>query len=587
MRVVLTAMSAVLLTAAAVGVSPDHRTVLAESQVSLTDVALAIRADLDNPRSLGFTGGERAALRALYQDDGFLPVWLDARTELSPDARESVGLLARASEDGLDPADYGADELRVDAERAGRQGSDRDLARFDVELSRSMLCYLHDLRVGRVDARTPGVGLNGSLDNVDFPPILRAALVAHRISDTVNAQRPPLVQYEAMRVMLSQYRALQRDTTLEPLPFSEVVRPGDRHLALGVLQRWLVALGDLPKDATAVTTLGTFDGALVEGVRRFQVRHGLEPDGVLGRQTQAAFGVPLGWRVRQIELALERMRWSPRQRTQRLVIINIPMFRLWAFDRGAPDDAPSLTTPVVVGRAARTETPALVQSLQEVVFRPYWNVPPSILHHEILPALRRHSDYLVQQDMEIVRGLGEDARSVDVTAENLELLRQGALRLRQRPGSRNALGLIKFVFPNEQNVYLHATPAQALFKRSRRDFSHGCVRVEDAIGLAEWLLSDRPRWTRDRILEAMNGSLPLHVNVGQPTQVVLLYTTAAIAPEDRAIHFAEDIYGHDRALDKALAHRTRSIIEQSDSISLNSSASVEWQYPAWPRGSLD
>ena len=157
---------------------------------------------------------------------------------------------------------------------------------------------------------------------------------------------------------------------------------------------------------------------------------------------------------------------------------------------------------VIVGRALDTRTPVFAEEIREVMFRPYWNVPSSILRHEILPKLERDPDYLRREDMEIVRGTGDSAPRVEVTADALAGLRQGVLRVRQRPGPKNALGLIKFVFPNEEDVYMHGTPAQALFARSRRDFSHGCVRVADPVALAEWVLHDRPDWTRDRILTA-------------------------------------------------------------------------------------
>jgi murein L,D-transpeptidase YcbB/YkuD len=293
----------------------------------------------------------------------------------------------------------------------------------------------------------------------------------------------------------------------------------------------------------------------VEGVKRFQIRHGLELDGILGKGTQAALRVPLAWRVRQIELALERLRWLPDLGDRRLIAINIPMFRLWAWDSTPPNDAPSLAMDVIVGRALSTQTPVFDEEMREVIFRPYWNVPRSILRNEILPILERDPDYLRRQNMEIVREAGDNAQPVEATAGNLVLLRQGALRVRQRPGPHNALGLVKFVFPNEEDVYMHGTPAQALFSRSRRDFSHGCVRVEDPVALAEWALKEHPEWTRDRILSAMAGTQSFHVSLARPIQVILFYTTAVVMPGDGTIHFADDIYHHDARLDRALARQ--------------------------------
>lgn len=254
---------------------------------------------------------------------------------------------------------------------------------------------------------------------------------------------------------------------------------------------------------------------------------------------------------------MERLRWLPHPGDERFVGVNIPMFRLWAWDSIPPDGSPTFDTAVIVGRALRTQTPVFVEEMTSVIFRPYWNIPPSILRNEILPALRRDPDYLRRQNMEIVSGAGDDAAVVRATPDALDRLGRGTLRIRQRPGADNALGLVKFVFPNDENVYMHGTPAPQLFGRNRRDFSHGCVRVQDPVALAEWVLKDRPEWTHDRILSAMNGSETVRVDLPGPIRVILFYVTAVVMPEDGAVHFAEDIYSHDTRLARALAGRTR------------------------------
>jgi murein L,D-transpeptidase YcbB/YkuD len=340
--------------------------------------------------------------------------------------------------------------------------------------------------------------------------------------------------------------------TWSPSPGS-AVHPGQRYLELTRLHRRLLALGDVLADAPAPTEGAPYEGVLVDGVRRFQVRHGLQPDGVIGTATQAALRVPLTWRVRQIELALERLRWLPHLGEQRFLAVNIPMFRMWAWDEISATGAPSLETDVIVGRALNTQTPIFVEEMRDVIFRPYWNVPRSILRHEILPAIARDPGYLQRHDMEIVSGESDGAAIVAVTADNIARLRAGRLRVRQRPGPKNSLGLVKFVFPNDSNVYLHGTPAPELFSRARRDFSHGCVRVEDPVALAEWALQGQPEWTRERILSAMNANTSRRVPLTQPITVILFYITAVVMPDDESIHFADDIYGHDARLDRALA----------------------------------
>jgi murein L,D-transpeptidase YcbB/YkuD len=368
--------------------------------------------------------------------------------------------------------------------------------------------------------------------------------------------RPALRQYDALRSMLARYRSLAADATLRPPEFpSSVVHPGDRFAGAATLRRWLAAVGDVPPNVTASTT-SEYSPDLVDAIQRFQQRHGLETDGVLGKATVAALQVPLAWRARQIEFALERLRWLPDFTDAPLVVVNIPMFRLWAWDSAPPTEPPALTTGVIVGRALNTQTPVFVEQMRQVIFRPYWNVPDSILRGEILPKLARDPQYLRRQNMEIVRQWDDDARAIDGGEGTIQALRRGELRVRQRPGPENSLGLVKFVFPNTNNVYMHGTPAQELFARSRRDFSHGCVRVEDPLTLAEWALRDEPEWSREAIQAAMGGARTMTVTLRRPIQVILFYTTAAVMPEDGTVHFADDIYRHDARLDQSLGDRT-------------------------------
>jgi murein L,D-transpeptidase YcbB/YkuD len=391
-------------------------------------------------------------------------------------------------------------------------------------------------------------------DGDDFAALLRAARRSHRIAAAAADLAPRLALYRRLRGTLVEYRSLAADPASEWLPPAvAAVHPGDRYPEIRALHRRLRALGDVPADAPAPAEAARYDGVLVDGVTRFQTRHGLQADGVIGHATQAALRVPLPWRVRQIELAMERLRWLPHLGEQRFLAVNIPMFRLWAWDRVSASGAPSFGTGVIVGRALNTQTPVFVEAMREVIFRPYWNVPTSILRHEILPALARDADYLQRHNMEIVAGQSDAAGIVALSAETMAGLRRGALRVRQRPGPKNALGLVKFVFPNDSNIYLHGTPAPELFSRARRDFSHGCVRVEDPVALAEWALQDQPEWTRDRILAAMNGNTSRRVHLTQPITVILFYITAVVMPEDDSIYFAEDLYGHDGRLDRALA----------------------------------
>jgi murein L,D-transpeptidase YcbB/YkuD len=326
------------------------------------------------------------------------------------------------------------------------------------------------------------------------------------------------------------------------------LRPGDACDEAAALARWLRALGDLPDGAPAPAD--RYAGALVPAVRRFQARHGLPPDGVIDEATAHALAVPPSARVRQIELALERYRWLPEVGEQRFVFVNVPAFELDAFDAMDPPEGPALSMRVVVGRAGRTPTPLLAAALRHVVFAPYWNVPRSIAEGEMLPKLERNPGFLDSQHMEILAG----EHVLPDGPESVARLAAGDARLRQRPGPKNALGRVKFLFPNAHDVYLHDTPAQALFQRSRRDFSHGCVRVEEPEALAVWVLRDQPDWTRERIAEALAGADERWVSVSSRILVILLAGTARVRP-DGSVAFTEDLYGHDAALERALAAR--------------------------------
>jgi murein L,D-transpeptidase YcbB/YkuD len=525
------------------------------------DLATAVRAELldaSNQTSRRLNADERADLMQLYRRSDFVPIWLDSTARPTPCAHEALTLIQSVDADGRDQDDYRAAELNHFADElvSSRLQTPSAAVRFDVELSADMLRYFRQLHQGRIDPATIGLHIGGPAHGHDFPDLLRSAIDGRRLASEASNLVPPFAQYRHLRVMLARYRSLGADPTLSALPdFPAVVRPGDVWTGAAALRDRLVAIGDLPADS--VTSAVSYQESVVAGVQRFQERHGHAPDGVIGKTTQIALRVPLAWRLRQIEFALERLRWLPDLARQRLVVVNVPMFRLWTWDSIGESATPSLQMHVIVGRAFTTQTPVLVEEMQYLVFRPYWNVPTSILRHEILPKLIRDPDYLRREHMEIVEGSSDNARVAGTTAENLARLRAGALRLRQGPGPTNSLGLVKFVFPNDFDVYMHGTPSPALFKQARRDFSHGCVRVEDPVALAEWALRSEPNWTRDRVIAAMHGNDSVRVDLAAPIQVVVFYTTAVVTPDDGRMHFADDLYGHDRSLDAALRIASR------------------------------
>lgn len=469
----------------------------------------------------------------------------------SPQARQLLRVMADAAEWGLRPEDYDAVSLADAAARLARGASSVDLQRFDEALDDAAARLVRHLHFGRIDPRAAGFELPDTRAPLDIAAIVAEMARATDVAGVLGTVEPSFHHYALLKTALQRYRRLAADTTLTrlpPLP-ARSVRAGGPYVGAPALRRLLFALGDLPATNGDSTTL---DPALVAAIVRFQQRHGLEADGILGEKTWAALATPLAQRVRQIELTLERWRWLPAFTTPP-IIVNIPQFRLFAFET-LDDRAASITQmDVIVGQTyQRTRTPVFVGDLRTVVFRPYWDVPRSITVAEMLPQIRRDVDYLRRNHLELVDGAGDASPVRPPTAEAIAALEAGRLRLRQRPGEDNSLGLVKFLFPNAHNVYIHSTPAHQLFAQARRAFSHGCIRASDPVGLAEFVLRNATSgWDRARITQAMQGADNQRVTLQQPVRVMILYATV-LATEEGPILFFDDLYGLDRRLAQLL-----------------------------------
>lgn len=355
-------------------------------------------------------------------------------------------------------------------------------------------------------------------------------------------------EYRRTRNTLERYRILASEDDGEILPATKKpVEPGGHYPGVARLTRLLSRLGDLPAGSVSGDS-DVYDARLVAAVKRFQARHGLEPDGRLGKGTLTQLNTPLSFRVRQLELALERWRRMTYDGSRPAIVLNLPEFRLRAFDT---DHQLALEMKIVIGRSRKLKTPLLSSRVDTVIFRPYWNVPLSIQRNELIGAIKRDPSYISKNDFELVNSRDAVVAQDAVADTLLAQLRSGKLRLRQRPGPKDALGLVKFVFPNEYNVYMHDTPAKSLFARARRDFSHGCIRLEKPTDLAEWLLSQESGWTRDRIEAAMHGTETFSVKLPHAIPVATVYVTAVVL-ESGEVRFLEDIYGEDAALEKEL-----------------------------------
>jgi murein L,D-transpeptidase YcbB/YkuD len=497
----------------------------------------------------------RSQVRELYDSSDGALLWIVA-SRPTAQALAIIQVFKSADREGLNPEDYDGPrwDNRTSVLQQSNPASESDLIRVDVALTVSAMRYVSDLHLGRVNPRLFHWELDVDHTSFDLSEFVRQNLVgASDIDTAIEAVEPPFPTYRRTLNALGTYleRARRDDGERLPVP-PRAIRPGDYYAGMPRLIRLLVLLGDLAeeeekkeKDAGPPVL---YQGALVTAVKRFQQRHGLDPNGLIDVQTVKDLNTPLSRRVVQLQLTLERLRWLPHQFQRLPIIVNIPEFRLRAVDEQYHW---VLFMKVVVGRAYRHRTPVLAANIKSVIVRPYWNVPLSIVRAELLPHVEKDPAYLVKNSYEIVNG-AETVADQGLLSEQIKAqLRSGKLGIRQTPGRNNALGLLKFDFPNPYDVYMHGTPALELFSRSRRDFSHGCIRVEDPIALAAWLLRDNPEWNADHIRVATLAEKTLRVDLEHPVPLLIVYGTAVVL-EDGEVDFFRDIYGQDSALEQAL-----------------------------------
>jgi murein L,D-transpeptidase YcbB/YkuD len=491
-------------------------------------------------------------VRKFYESYGYSLLWVKG-LEPTPEAQQVIALLLQADQKGLSAEDYDgprwSDRL-AKLKPVTDHPSESDAARFDLALTVSVMRYISDLRIGKVNPRHFDFGLDVEEKKYDLPEFLKDHVVgASDVSAVLQQVEPPYPGYQRTMKALQTYLQLAKESSGTILPdIQKTISPGDSNTGVPQLIRLLRLVGDLPADSNVSADGTIYQGALVDAVKNFQRRLGRTPDGRITPQTLADLNVPLANRIRQMQLALERWRWLPLSYQHSPVIANIPEFHLRAYDENFKI---ALQMNVVVGKAYGHDTPIFSDTMEYVVFRPYWSVPYSIAKAEFLPRIARDPDYLAKKGFEVVDSRQEVVAAGTVSSEVLEQLRAGKLFIRQTPGPKNSLGLAKFIFPNNFNIYFHDTPEQEFFAKSRRDFSHGCIRLERPADLAVWVLRNNPGWNMDRVRSAMNGTTTQQVNLTHPIPVLIVYATV-IVTEDGVVHFYDDIYGHDAALEKVL-----------------------------------
>jgi murein L,D-transpeptidase YcbB/YkuD len=469
-----------------------------------------------------------------------------------------VKALAEAGDHGLDPDLYGVGALQRKLQDASqgflsRKGFDpAEAGVLDVWLTYLYMKYASDLADGLSDLAHADPAWQIEPERVDPLEYLEDALAKERVAKSLNELTPSHEEYRSMRTVLADYRQQAQQGGWPQVPAKLRLKPGQRHAGVRALAQRLAASGDYTGSIPAGGA-APYDDSLQDAVRRFQRRHGLDDNAVVTPAVVAELNVPIEERIRSLELNLERWRWLPRDPGPRHILVNVPEMRLEVRENGRVP----LAMRVIVGKRD-TPTPLFNDRMTYVVFSPYWNVPPGIAEEETMPAFLSDPDFLSRNNMEVV-----DASGKPVDPESIDWMDPESFRFRQRPGSDNALGLVKFMFPNKFDVYLHDTPSGSLFGRAARLFSHGCVRVEKPEELAAYVLRDQPEWTPERIQEAMHAGQERAVKLREAIPVFIGYWTARVAP-DGVVQFRKDVYGIDARQHAMVADRLRRLRASSE-----------------------
>lgn len=474
-----------------------------------------------------------AALRLFYGARGFRPIWI---ADGAPNDRAIAvqGVLARANEEGLDTKRYLLPPTARDKP-----------ALFELSLSSAVFRYAKDTHAGRVEPRLLDPDLFLPTRRIDLPDILTQLAEATDPKEILSNLSPRLPGYRHLKAALARYRTIAAAGGWTPVPGGPALAPGARDARVIALR---ARLESADKNAPPNGDSDVYGTGLSDAVRRFQTQMGLDPDGIVGRRTLAALNVPIEQRVRQMILNMERLRWMPDDLGRDHIKVNVAGYDL----RAVTDGKPVLTMRVIVGTPFR-RTPVFSEKLSYLEFNPFWNIPTRNALEDLAPKLAKNPNYFAEQGIVVFDGWSGTSQPLDPSGIDWKRynLRNFPYQLRQEPGSKNALGRVKFMFPNDFSVYLHDTPARELFDGGDRAFSSGCIRVERPKELAEFALQDQPEWVPEKIDEALANGNRRIVKVQRPIMIHLTYATAW-ADENLELHFRDDIYDRDQRLGTAL-----------------------------------
>jgi len=484
-------------------------------------------------------------LSQFYHKHDLQPFWVSTDGP-GKRARQIYDALLAADKEGLDSRRYFIDRI----EKYWKSTDAIELVRLDVLLSLGLIRYVADLREGRVEPfkLDPKLFATAREFELDWDDLRQQVLATQDMKPFLDSQIPPFRQYHKLKEALMKYREIRADGGWEPILEGEVLKSGMEDERMPLIRKRLTVTGDLKIDSMAGSI---YDEKTLEGVKHFQARHGLVVDGVVGKETVIIMNVPVDARIRQIIINMERYRWLNVIEEESLLAVNIAGFRLVGVKKGAFE----IDMPVIVGKEYH-KTPVFSDAIKYLVINPYWNIPNSIAKNEMLPKLKKNPNYLKEKNIRLLNGWEPDAEEVDSTVLDWNSMKKGDIvryRLRQDPGPNNALGTIKFIFPNKYSVYLHDTPVHSLFQQRKRTMSHGCIRVSQPVELAAYVLGgDEAGWGVEKIKQIVASGKRTVVPLKENFPINILYRTVIFDPESGEINFFTDVYGRDALLEKAL-----------------------------------
>ncbi len=455
---------------------------------------------------------------------------------------DAIAFIATAESHGLNPEDYQLPTLQTYATQSTNAADNAHLYRL---LSSRLALFIHDLKNGRYSPAIVDPAWHIPAQHFDAHEFLIHALQSKNLQSHLKLIEPTSNDYKLLTEALKNYRLLAQQNDWPQIPATPLLRPGDNHPAIVIIQSRLAAEDKLIALSHRVQS-DFYDPLMEQAVMRFQARHGLKVDGVIGPQTREAMNVSAKQRVEQIKINLERYRWLPDDFGERYIYINLPSFKLKAFEQGQQ----ILDMKVIVGRKSR-QTPSFFSELEHMVFNPYWSVPKKLARLDLLPKQQQDPNYFIDNNIKVFsvdgsRKVEQDPRTIDW--QSYSEYRTLPYTLRQEPGQRNALGKIKFLFKNPWSIYLHDTPNKSLFNDENRAFSSGCIRVEDPIGLANFTLNQPHQ--QHIIKQNLDSEQNRGLKIQQPVNIFVAYFTVSV--EDNQVLFSQDIYQRDQRMIKIL-----------------------------------